>query len=106
MTTPPLKVTPAEARMKTIQMMVSTQMEVWMDNDYELDDVACPKCGHSPTHSRRCTQLGCNDGYIDMHEHDDPLWYDEGEEEKCDECNGTGVEKWCPKCGFDLQRNE
>ena len=74
------------------------------EDDYELDDEACPKCGHSPTHSRRCAQMGCEDGYIDMHEYDDPLWYDEGEEEMCRECYGTGVEKWCPSCGLDLQR--
>ena len=68
-----------------------------------MDDEACPKCGHSPTHYRRCSQIGCEDGYIDMHEYDDPLWYDEGEEEMCDECHGTGIECWCPSCGYDLQ---
>ena len=39
-----------------------------------------------------------------MHEYDDPLWYDEGEEARCEDCHGTGVERWCPKCGFDLQK--
>lgn len=67
-------------------------------------DTTCPKCGHSPIRSCRCQAMGCDDGWIDMHEYDDPLWYDEGEEEMCEECSGTGVERWCPKCGFDLQR--
>jgi hypothetical protein len=39
-----------------------------------------------------------------MHEYDDPLWYDEGETEICEECHGTGIERWCPKCRLDLQR--
>jgi hypothetical protein len=75
------------------------------DDDYiEYEDTECPECGHSPIHSQRCNGFGCDDGWIDMHEYDDPLWYDEGEEEMCDECWGTGVQRWCPKCGFDLQR--
>ena len=67
-------------------------------------DTSCPSCGHSPIRSRRCSAMGCDDGWIDMHEYDAPLWYDEGEEEMCDECSGTGVERWCPNCGLDLQR--
>jgi predicted RNA-binding Zn-ribbon protein involved in translation (DUF1610 family) len=65
-------------------------------------DTTCPKCGHSPTHVRRCSELGCEDGWIDRY-NEDPLWYDEGEEERCGTCHGTGVERWCPECGFDLQ---
>lgn len=74
------------------------------ENEYELDDTVCPGCGHSPTHSRRCTAMGCDDGWIDEHELDDPLWYDVGEAVRCDECWGTGIERWCPECGFDLQK--
>ena len=74
------------------------------DDDIDFDESTCPECGHYPTLSRRCHVLGCEDGWIDMHEYDDPLWYDEGEEEICRECWGTGWERWCPKCGFDLQR--
>ena len=73
-------------------------------DDYEFDDESCPKCGHYPTHARRCHVIGCEDGYIDLHEYDDPLFFDEGETEMCRECWGTGWERWCPKCGYDLQR--
>ena len=51
------------------------------DDDTEFDESTCPECGHYPTLSRRCHVLCCEDGWIDMHEYDDPLWYDEGEEE-------------------------
>jgi hypothetical protein len=71
--------------------------------DYEIDyDEACPKCGHTPIHWRECTQLGCEDGWISRYE-EDPLWYDEDDLEMCDECWGTGIEKWCPACGADIQ---
>jgi len=72
-------------------------------DDYEFDDESCPKCGHSPTHARRCHVIGCEDGYIDLHEYDDPIFFDEGETEMCRECWGTGWEHWCPSCGYDLQ---
>ena len=74
-----------------------------MDDDVEFDDEACPKCGASDSLSSRCPALGCDDGWIDMHEYDDPLWYDDGEEEACLECFGTGHLHWCKKCGFDFQ---
>ena len=71
-------------------------------NDYDIDyDETCPHCGHTPTHSRPCQEIGCDDGYIDLHEFDDPLWYDIGEIAVCDVCNGTGIEVWCPVCGKD-----
>lgn len=76
-------------------------------DDYEIDDYdgeGCPQCGHYPTHARRCSVVGCDDGWIDMHEYDDPLFFDEGETEMCEECNGTGWLRWCPSCGCDLQR--
>jgi hypothetical protein len=25
--------------------------------------------------------------------------------ELCRECWGTGLERWCPECGFDIQSN-
>jgi hypothetical protein len=31
-------------------------------DDYEFDDQECPKCGHLPTHARRCDVIGCDDG--------------------------------------------
>jgi len=75
-----------------------------LDDDIEFDDDSCPKCGHYPTYSRRCHVLGCDDGNIDLHEYDDPLFFDPGETEMCTECWGTGWERWCPKCGYDLQK--
>lgn len=71
--------------------------------EYEIDpaDEACPHCGSDEIRWRHCEVIGCDDGYIDMHEYDDPLWFDEGETEMCRECRGTGVEQWCPKCGQD-----
>ena len=74
-----------------------------MNDDFELGDEVCPKCGHSPTHIRRCAVMSCDDGWIDLYD-EDPLWYDVGEEEMCEDCGGTGVEHWCPNCGFDLNQ--
>ena len=71
-------------------------------DDYEIDhDGACPKCGHSPIHSRTCQQIGCDDGWVDGWE-EDPLWYDPGDGYDCEDCRGTGLEKWCPSCGANL----
>lgn len=72
-------------------------------DDYEIDcDEYCPRCARSPIHWRRCANYCCEDGYIDLHEFDDPLWFDPGEVETCPDCRGTGIEKWCPMCGADL----
>lgn len=73
-----------------------------MSDDYEVDyEVHCCKCGHSPLHSRSCTNW-CEDGYIDESE-DDPINFFPGESERqCPECKGTGVEWWCPSCGKNL----
>ena len=74
------------------------------DDEIEDDyDASCPSCGHSPIRSCSCRNLGCEDGWIDRYD-EDPCWYDEDDPEMCTECWGTGVERWCPKCGFDLQR--
>jgi hypothetical protein len=74
--------------------------------DYEIEtDVNCPKCGHSPLHSRDCINW-CDDGYFDESE-DDPINFMPGEYETiCSECNGTGVERWCPNCGENLSGNK
>lgn len=45
-----------------------------MFDDDEIEDeydMSCPKCGHSPIRSCRCRAMGCNDGWIDMHEYCD-----------------------------------
>lgn len=76
-----------------------------MCEDYEIDDRPCPKCGHGETRSRYCDQIGCDDGYIDECD-DDPINFAPGEEYSvCQECCGTGVVRWCPKCGYDLNRS-
>lgn len=73
-----------------------------MDDDFERNyDFSCPKCGHSPTHSRECNNF-CEDGWIDMAD-EDPINHMPGEDEYiCQTCCGTGIEQWCPKCGFDI----
>ena len=43
-----------------------------MEDTYDIhDDVYCPKCKHSPLHSRSCTNW-CDEGYFDESE-DDPI---------------------------------
>lgn len=74
-----------------------------MDDYIENEDFTCPACGHAGTRSRDCTQFDCDDGWIDLGELD---WQDEGEYQVCDECWGTGVVRWCPSCGADLQLPE
>ena len=76
---------------------------IFFDEDTEFDDEPCPRCGHAPTLARRCDVLGCDDGWIDRYD-EDPGWYDEDDPELCTECWGTGWQRWCPKCGFNLQR--
>ena len=71
-------------------------------NDWEFDEYQCPKCGAYPTRFKRCDVIGCDDGWIDMHEYDDPMFFDEGDVEMCQECHGTGWLRWCGKCGYDL----
>ena len=73
------------------------------DGNYELDDMVCPQCGHSPTYSRCCQNIGCEDEWIDMREHDDSPWYNEGEEKMYRDCWRTDLERRCPVCGFNLQ---
>jgi hypothetical protein len=72
-------------------------------DEWEHDDEPCPKCGQEPTRARRCSVVGCDDGFIDLHEYDDPINYSPGEREMCDECWGTSWVRWCPKCGYDMQ---
>ena len=73
-----------------------------LDDDTELYDDPCPKCEGNIVLYRECGAIGCEDGYYDGHEYDDPLWYDPGEMVKCAECNGRGRHIWCRSCGWDL----
>jgi predicted RNA-binding Zn-ribbon protein involved in translation (DUF1610 family) len=72
-------------------------------DDYQItDEVQCPKCGNEITHYRTCQNFDCDDGYCDANEKD-PINYMPGEIiYKCKQCNGTGIESWCPKCGAGL----
>lgn len=43
-----------------------------------------------------------DDGYIDGYE-EDPINFSPGEElTVCEECKGTGFQRWCPGCGADF----
>lgn len=52
-----------------------------------MDDLSCPRCGGSATWEE-CSSCG-GDGYYDGYE-DDPLWYEPGEIEMCEQCDGRG----------------
>ena len=69
-----------------------------MDDEIELTDDQCPKCGNTMA-TRPCI-AACEDGYENRYE-EDPLWYDEDEWFVCDECRGHGFHVWCQKCGWD-----
>lgn len=64
--------------------------EEWND-----DFRACPKCSSELT-VRQCHTLGCDDGeYLDEDGINGDSW------ERCDDCQGTGYERWCKSCGWD-----
>lgn len=71
--------------------------------EYEQDyEECCPKCDHSPIHYRDCTEFHCDEGYIDENNLD-PINFTEGESLIiCGECYGSGIEQWCPKCGYNI----
>lgn len=75
-------------------------------DDYDLDDLYCPDCD-TQLRSRNCTNIHCEDGYEDMYD-DDPVNHPEPGEElhECDECKGTGIERWCSGCGKDWSGHE
>ncbi len=72
--------------------------------EYEEDyESSCPKCDHSPTRYRNCSALACEDGEIDEN-FDDPI---NNPQEgvsffECITCYGTGIEQWCPNCGYNI----
>lgn len=67
--------------------------------DYDIDDLECPHCGHN-TRSRSCSEITCTDGSID--ESDEYFLIPGSRMVLCDTCKGSGIERWCPKCGKDL----
>ena len=81
--------------------MIINNVKTKAMEDYEIEfDATCPKCNHSPLHSRTC-QNWCDDGIIEEFL-DDIEIEGLGYEKKCPECKGTGVEWWCPNCGENL----
>lgn len=70
-----------------------------MDDDYEIDGIECPKCGHN-TRSRCCTDVACEGGGID--DSDEDYLLPGTNITLCENCKGTGIERWCPNCGVDL----
>jgi rRNA maturation protein Nop10 len=72
------------------------------NNDIEIADNNCPKCG-SQTYRRNCD---CEEGFSH---------HDCGEDSccclapepnrRCSECGGKGWHNWCPTCGWDLLMN-
>lgn len=79
---------------------MSTSNSAHTYDDYEICEEPCVICG-GETRQRMCGAIGCDDGYVDMYEYDDPLWYDPGDYEVCSECHGYGNLWWCVKCGAD-----
>lgn len=70
--------------------------------DWNSECETCPHCGHNEICRRYCSEMHCDDGYVDLYEADsDPLWYDPGTYVVCSVCHGYGNEQWCPKCGND-----
>ena len=73
--------------------------------DYEEDyEVYCPLCNYTPLHNRYCQEFGCEDGFVEKY-FDDIEIEGMGDMVECEECHGTGVEWWCPKCGANLSGN-
>jgi len=55
-----------------------------------------------PTHRRGCTNLHCEEGFVDEAE-EDAVNFAPGEEYRlCTDCYGSGSERWCPHCGADI----
>jgi rRNA maturation protein Nop10 len=71
-------------------------------DEYQTEYGPCPHCGNATLHFRHCHEIGCEDGYIDEYD-EDPINYSPGEElRQCEECHGTGIQRWCPACGKDV----
>lgn len=58
-------------------------------------DPGCAKCGSS-MYWVDCWSCG-GEGWHELYD-DDPLYYDEDDRERCDECRGKGGWKACMSC--------
>jgi hypothetical protein len=68
-----------------------------MSDNYEpIEYPTCTYCGDMLEHEE-CGQCG-GEGYIDGERlvEEDPLWYDEDDTERCEQCSGKGGWWWCP----------
>lgn len=75
-----------------------------MMDDIQPADVGCPACG-ADLYTQPCPVFGCDEGQIDSHEYDDPLWFSPSETERCEECHGYGRIVWCRSCGYCLNEH-
>lgn len=64
-------------------------------DDYPDTAPTCPHCG-SDMEWEPCEEWDCEDGYRDVYE-DDPFWYEPGETEPCQMCEGKGGWWSCPQ---------
>lgn len=71
-------------------------------SDYWIEDSRCSHCGHDTIHWSDCA-AGCDDGFFNLYD-EDPLWYDDGDVQGCEDCFETGVQQWCPQCGKDPRK--
>lgn len=70
---------------------------------YQIEYIPCPKCDHHLIHSNDCINIACEDGSVDIS--DDDFLSPGSNYETCSECNGTGILRWCPSCGYDISAN-
>ena len=73
-------------------------------DEWEYSDFYCPKC-QTQLRQRECDNFYCEDGYVDLYE-EDPLWYEEGDLQKCPDCNGNGYFRWCSNEDCDVSEAE
>ena len=64
------------------------------------DKLLCEKHGEVRNPAWVNCWNGCDEGYFDGYE-DDPLWYDEGDLIRCEECRGKGGWPVCPECNIN-----
>lgn len=75
-----------------------------MSDDIEQYEATCPHCGHYPIHRRDCSEITCQEGFID--ESDEDYCLPGTVMVECEECFGTGCVLWCPACGADLTKHQ
>ena len=57
----------------------------------------CPDC-HLELEWQECQAIGCEDGFYDAYEFDDPLWFEPYTMVRCEECHGHGGDWYCIQC--------